>query len=181
MIYVDGEKCAGCGVCEDVCPVEAVRVSDGMARIDQDRCNECEPFGCAQDMACVEACPNEAILVVIEPTEEKAISLTTVAVQAVSKPAPEVALAEPHRTPAPLRTKVVPVVGAALAFLGREVAPRLATYLVDALDRWLSQQPNAVSPTNNLVPSSPLSPPRVGGRKGGEQKGRRHRRRRRDK
>jgi NAD-dependent dihydropyrimidine dehydrogenase PreA subunit len=29
MIYVDGEKCAGCGVCEDVCPVEAVRVSGG--------------------------------------------------------------------------------------------------------------------------------------------------------
>ena len=29
MIFVDGEKCAGCGVCEDVCPLEAVRVSDG--------------------------------------------------------------------------------------------------------------------------------------------------------
>ena len=162
MIYVDGEKCAGCGVCEDVCPVEAVRVSDGVARIDQDRCNECE--------ACVEACPNEAILVVIEPTEEKAISLTTVAVQAVSKPVPEAALAEPHRTPAPLRTQVVPVVGAALAFLGREVAPRLAMYLVDALDRRLSQRPNTVSPTNNVALLS--------GGKGG-QKGRRHRHRRR--
>ena len=157
MIYVDDEKCAGCGVCEDVCPVEAVRVSDGVARIDQDRCNECE--------ACVEACPNEAILVVIEPVEEKALSLH-------QQPAPEVALAEPYRS------RVMPVVGAALAFLGREVAPRLATYLVDALERRLSrQQPSAVSSTNNLTPSSPLSPPRVGGRKGGEQKGRRHRRR----
>jgi ferredoxin len=157
MIYVDGEKCAGCGVCEDVCPVEAVRVSDGVARIDQDRCNECE--------ACLEACPNEAILMVIEPAEEKAISLH-------EQPAPEVTLAEPHRT------KVVPVVGAALAFLGREVAPRLAMYLVDALDRRLSQQPTLrqaqdvapVGPTNNLAPSS-------GGR--GGQKGRRQRHRRR--
>jgi Fe-S-cluster-containing hydrogenase component 2 len=173
MIYVDGEKCAGCGVCEDVCPIEAVRVSDGVARIDQDRCNECE--------ACVEACPNEAILMVIEPAEEKAISLH-------EQPAPEVALTEPHRTPVPLRTKVAPVVGAALAFLGREVAPRLATYLVDALERKLSQQPTlrqvypeqsrraqnaaAVSPTNNLAPPS-------GGK--GKQKGRRHRRRRRGK
>ena len=157
MIYVDGEKCSGCGACEDVCPVEAVRVSDeGVARIDQDRCNECE--------ACVEACPNEAILVVIEPVEEKAISLH-------EQPAPEVTLAEPHRT------KVGPVVGAALAFLGREVAPRLVTYLADALDRRLSQQPNTVSPTSNLA----LSPPRVGGRKGGEQKGRRQRHRRRGK
>ena len=161
MIYIDEEKCAGCGVCEDVCPVEAVQVSDGVARIDQDRCNECQ--------ACVEACPNEAILVVIEPAEQKATSLTTVAAQAMSKPATEVALAEPHRS------KVMPVVGAALAFLGREVAPRLAMYLVDALDRRLSQQPNTVSPTNNLAPS----PPRVGGRKGGKQKGRRQRHRRR--
>ena len=150
MIYVDDEKCAGCGVCEDVCSVEAVRVSDGVARIDQDRCNECE--------ACVEACPNEAILVVIEPVEEKALSLH-------EKPVPEVVLAEPHRS------RVVPVVGAALAFLGREVAPRLVTYLVDALDRRLSrQQPAPVGSTNNLIPSS-------GGK--GRQKGRRHRHRRR--
>jgi len=161
MIYVDGEKCAGCGVCEDICPVEAVRVSNGMARIDQDRCNECE--------ACVEACPNEAILVVIEPAEEKAISLRE---SSLLQPVPEVALAEPHRIPAPLRTKVVPVVGTALAFLGREVAPRLVMYLVDALDRRLSrQQPATISSTNNLAPSS-------SGGKGG-QRGRRHRHRRR--
>jgi len=159
MIYVDGEKCAGCGICEDVCPVEAVRVSDGVARIDQDRCNECE--------ACVEACPNEAILVVIEPAEEKAISLR-------EQPAPEVALAEPHRPPAPLRSQVVPVVGAALAFLGREVAPRLAMVLMDALDRRLSQQPNTVGSTQNLTPSS-----KNGGK--GRQKGQRRRHRRRGK
>jgi len=148
MIYIDGEKCAGCGVCEGVCPVEAVRVSDGVARIDQDRCNECE--------ACVEACPNEAILVVIEPAEEKAISLR-------EQPVPEVAPAEPRRS------RIVPVVGATLAFLGREVAPHLATHLVDALDRWQSAP---ISSTNNLTPSS--------GGKGG-QKGRRHRHRRRGK
>jgi len=153
MIYVDSEKCAGCGVCEEVCPVEAVRVSDGVAHIDQDRCNECE--------ACVEACPNEAILVVIEPVEEKAISLR-------EQPAPEVTLAEPHRT------KVGPVVGAALAFLGREVAPRLATYLVDALDRRLSHRPNTVGSTRNLTPSS-----KNGGK--GRQKGRRRQHRRRGK
>jgi ferredoxin len=159
MIYVDGEKCAGCGVCEDVCPVEAIRVNDGVARIDQYRCNECE--------ACVEACPNEAILVVIEPAEEKAISLR-------EQPAPEVALAEPHRPPAPLRSQVVPVVGAALAFLGREVAPRLAMVLMDALDRRLSQQPNTVGSTQNLTPSS-----KNGGK--GRQKGQRRRHRRRGK
>ena len=164
MIYVDDEKCAGCGVCEDVCPIEAVRVSDGVARIDQDRCNECE--------ACVEACPNQAILMVVEPAEEKAISLHDAGLQIrreqkMLQPAPEVALAESHRT------KVTPVVGAALAFLGRKVAPRLATYLVDALERRLSQQqPATVSPTTPNKLGGPL-----GGGKGG-QKGRRHRHRR---
>jgi Fe-S-cluster-containing hydrogenase component 2 len=169
MIYVDSEKCAGCGVCEDVCPVEAVRVSDGVARIDQDRCNECE--------ACVEACPNQAILVVIEPAEVVSGQSSLARYQ---RPAPEVVLAEPHRTPAPLRTKVMPVVGAALAFLGREVAPRLAMYLVDALDRRQARQPTlrqtqdvaTVSPTDNIASLS--------GGKGG-QKGRRHRHRRRGK
>jgi Fe-S-cluster-containing hydrogenase component 2 len=151
MIYVDGEKCAGCGICEDVCPVEAVRVSDGVARIDQDRCNECE--------ACLEACPNEAILMVIEPAE-KALSLR-------EKPVPEVAQTEPYRS------EIVPVVGAALAFLGREVAPRLVTYLLNTLDRRTSQkQLAAASSNNNLTPS--------GGRRG-EQKGPRHRHRRRGK
>jgi NAD-dependent dihydropyrimidine dehydrogenase PreA subunit len=159
MIYIDGEKCTGCGACEDVCPVEAVRVSDGMARIDQGRCNECE--------ACVEACPNEAILVVIEPAEEKAVSLR-------ERPTPEMALAEPHRPTAPLRTRVVPVVASALAFLGREVVPRLATYLVDALDRRQSalrqaQDAAAVGPANNLAPSS--------SGKGGQKGRHRHRRR----
>jgi NAD-dependent dihydropyrimidine dehydrogenase PreA subunit len=159
MIYIDGEKCAGCGVCEDVCPVEAIRVNDGVARIDQVRCNECQ--------ACVEACPNQAILMVIEPAEEKAISLR-------EQPAPEGALAEPHRPPAPLRSQVVPVVGAALAFLGREVAPRLATVLMEALDRRLSQQPNIVGSTQNLTPSS-----KNDGK--GRQKGQRRRQRRRGK
>ena len=154
MIYVDGEKCAGCGVCEDVCPVEAIRVSDGVARIDQERCNGCQ--------ACVEACPNEAILMVIEPAEEKAISLR-------EQPAPEIARAEPHRPPVPLRSQVVPVVGTALAFLGREVAPRLAMYLMDALDR---RQSAPVSSKNNLTPSSAAK---------GRHKGQRRRHRRRGK
>ena len=144
MIYVDGEKCAGCGVCEDVCTVEAIQVSNGVARIDQDRCNECQ--------ACVEACPNNAILVVIEPVEEKAISL---------REKPEVALAEPRQS------RIVPIVGAALVFLGREIVPRLTTYLLDALDR---RQSAPVGSSNNLIPSS--------GAKGG-QKGSHHRHRRR--
>ena len=60
--HVDPEKCTGCGVCEKVCPVEAIRqvpdeeCEDGQLReIDVDACEACS--------ACKEVCPEEAIAV----------------------------------------------------------------------------------------------------------------------
>jgi len=49
---VDEEKCVGCGVCEDVCPQEAITVYD-VARVNAELCTECG--------VCVNECPNEAI------------------------------------------------------------------------------------------------------------------------
>lgn len=49
---VDKEKCAGCGICVDVCPQDAI-IIDTVAKIDVDRC-----IGCG---ICVKECPNEAI------------------------------------------------------------------------------------------------------------------------
>jgi electron transfer flavoprotein alpha subunit len=37
----------------DECPVEAIELLDGLARVDEDECTECS--------ACVEPCPQEAI------------------------------------------------------------------------------------------------------------------------
>ncbi|MGD2175655.1 MAG: 4Fe-4S binding protein [Candidatus Brocadiaceae bacterium] len=53
MVVVDEDECTGCGICEDVCPVEAVTLVNGVASIDQEECTEC--------LTCVDECPVEAI------------------------------------------------------------------------------------------------------------------------
>jgi len=50
---VDREKCTGCGLCVDACPVEAISLENDKAKVDEEKCTECG--------RCVEECPNEAI------------------------------------------------------------------------------------------------------------------------
>jgi ferredoxin len=49
---VDAEACTGCGICLDVCPVDAIVVVDRVATISDD-CTGCG--------ACVDECPNGAL------------------------------------------------------------------------------------------------------------------------
>jgi ferredoxin len=49
---VSAEQCTGCGICLDVCPVEAIVVVNGTATISDD-CTGCG--------ACVAKCPNGAL------------------------------------------------------------------------------------------------------------------------
>ena len=49
---VDKKKCDGCGACKDICPVDAIKIENGKAVINDD-CLECG--------VCVPQCPNEAI------------------------------------------------------------------------------------------------------------------------
>ena len=51
---VDKDKCTGCGLCVDVCPVEAISI-DEIAVVDGDLCTDCG--------SCVDECPNEAITI----------------------------------------------------------------------------------------------------------------------
>lgn len=48
---VNEEKCIGCGSCASVCPVDAITVTDGKAKV-SDACIECG--------ACAGECPVEA-------------------------------------------------------------------------------------------------------------------------
>jgi len=52
-VQINQEKCTGCGLCVEVCPVEAISMEDDKAKIDAEKCVDCGQ--------CVEECPNEAI------------------------------------------------------------------------------------------------------------------------
>lgn len=49
----DRDECIGCGACEEICPVDAVKLVDDKAEVDQDWC-----IGCG---VCAVSCPSEAI------------------------------------------------------------------------------------------------------------------------
>jgi len=55
VAVVLSDKCAGCGICIDVCPTGAIEISE-QAVVNSETCS-----GCA---ACVSECPNEAIILV---------------------------------------------------------------------------------------------------------------------
>ena len=52
-VTIDGGKCTGCGACVDACPVDAIKLVDGKAVVDEDTCIDCG--------TCVDECPVEAI------------------------------------------------------------------------------------------------------------------------
>jgi Pyruvate/2-oxoacid:ferredoxin oxidoreductase delta subunit len=52
----EAEECIGCGACVDICPVDAIRLEDDVAVVDQDWC-----IGCG---VCAVPCPTDAISIV---------------------------------------------------------------------------------------------------------------------
>jgi len=124
-MQVDASRCAGCGHCLEVCPTGAIRLVDGVAAIDAPLCQGCQ--------ACLEACPNGAILAVEEVTE------------------PVLAPAQPLSPPAsqPV-TRVLPVLGTALAFVGREIVPRVVAALLERGERERTE-PLPASPSRSFL------------------------------
>ncbi|MBN1695060.1 4Fe-4S binding protein [candidate division WOR-3 bacterium] len=53
MFKVNREKCTGCGICLNACPVRAISMSDGKAQIEKEKCENCG--------VCVSVCPAGAI------------------------------------------------------------------------------------------------------------------------
>ncbi|UCG69132.1 MAG: FAD-binding protein [Thermoplasmata archaeon] len=67
VVKVNEEECTGCESCIDACPIEAIEMKDGIAKI-KDHCNSCN--------ACIESCPVEAIEEIEKEVEAEAIDFS---------------------------------------------------------------------------------------------------------
>jgi Fe-S-cluster-containing hydrogenase component 2 len=61
---INQETCVECGECAERCPVKAISLDDGAARVDSDKC-----IGCG---VCFPTCPSESISLVARPEAEQA-------------------------------------------------------------------------------------------------------------
>jgi Fe-S-cluster-containing hydrogenase component 2 len=154
MISIDTEKCTGCGTCVDACPTGAIQLvlgeSGTYAEVDQEKCRHCE--------ACLDACPEQAIMSQVEPAIEAEV------VRAKGKPL--TARTQPQVAPKTL-------LGAATAFVGREVLPRVTAALLDAWDR--RARGEIYSPGDSRSAQAPRGPAaNLPGRGGRQRRRRRH-------
>jgi NAD-dependent dihydropyrimidine dehydrogenase PreA subunit len=166
MVYIDRERCTGCGACVEVCPSGAIRLVEGItgryAEVNQALCRECQ--------ACEQVCPEEAIRVEAEPAIEG-----------------ELVLAEPGtvqvktrlREPQPARPvlRALAWLGPALAYVGREIVPRVAASLLDARDRRASSSTSTLRVPDDSVSvrSARQSTPSLSGTGGRQYRWRRGR------
>jgi NAD-dependent dihydropyrimidine dehydrogenase PreA subunit len=155
VIAIRQALCDGCGLCIETCPEGALYLMDGLAVVDADLCRGCE--------ACVGACPREAIFMLPLRSSQQAEPPDVPA----PRPEPEVIRIQTQPVPVTWRRRVLPVLGATVAWAARELGPVMAEFLVNRLERRLAQQ------------SRPMtgSKPRVSTRQegGGGRRRRRHR------
>jgi NAD-dependent dihydropyrimidine dehydrogenase PreA subunit len=136
VIKINQELCTGCGVCMDACSFDAIQLVDQRAAIDDGLCTQCE--------ACIAACPNGAIITVLEPAQLVPVKVMTVTATQ-NNPEP-IRTVQPAAEP-PSRV-LATLAGTTLAYLGREIAPRLVDVLIGAFDRRLNR-----SKTSSITPT----------------------------
>jgi NAD-dependent dihydropyrimidine dehydrogenase PreA subunit len=158
MIHVDQMLCAGCGTCVEECPTGAITLNEGTALIDTTLCNECGE--------CIKVCPNQALAWVAHPVPETA---TEPSALIVHQPPVEV-INVPQRRMLPWRGAVLPAITGALAWVGREVVPRLTPVALDALDGVLDRRLSRWSKDTDVS-----STPKGAGMARGRQRRRRNR------
>ena len=91
--------------------------------MDADLCRECD--------LCVGVCPVGAIASASQPLPAEGRPAQV----PVPRPEAEVIRIQTEPRPLSLKSRVLPAVGAALVWAGREIVPYLAEHLLDSLDR----------------------------------------------
>ena len=134
IIHVSQELCTGCGVCMDACSTGAIQLVDRRAEIDSLLCIQCQ--------ACADACPNGAITAILIPAQ---VAILEAIPEAESHLIP-VQQSEKQPALAASVRRLAPLAATALAYLGQEVAPRLADALINSLEHRLAR-PAAVPTT----------------------------------
>jgi Fe-S-cluster-containing hydrogenase component 2 len=126
-VWVDAARCTGCGACVEVCPVGAIALVGGKARVDEEACTGCE--------ACVDACPEGAI----QPVAQGEL------IPVPERPAPAV------RQPSPLAETA----GAVAVATGVGLLAQAGRALVRAVERWLARPPaQAGLPATGVPPTA---------------------------
>lgn len=126
MFSVNEEKCTGCGQCLDICTVGAITLVKGKAVIDPDTCIFCGACLYARPQAAISEAhsPETAITAVIQPAETRPANIEMKKPVPASKPVDRWAWAMP-----------------VVAFVGKEIIPRLMYSFLDSWDRRLSASP----------------------------------------
>lgn len=149
-VWIDQERCAGCGACVDVCPTEAITLIDGKARVNDALCQGCQ--------VCLEACATGAVQPIIE------IDPAPVMPRYPATQAPAVPISQTSTT---LRENAITT----LAIAGTGLALRAA----QAVGRWLLRLPTSSLRTPQRSNADPIDTIARGIRSQGRQH--RHRRR----
>jgi NAD-dependent dihydropyrimidine dehydrogenase PreA subunit len=133
VIYVDRFRCNGCGECVGTCLVGAITMSGDRVFIDELLCEGCE--------ACLSACPQDAILSVemVESIAREERAMIPVSAKFEVRPV------QPQQSSLSLRDQILPAIGSALAWTGKEIVPRLASQVLVWWDQ-RNQTADPVSP-----------------------------------
>jgi len=146
-VWVDAARCTGCGACVEVCPVGAIALVGGKARVDEEMCIGCE--------ACVDACPEGAI----QPVAQGEL------VPVPERQAPAI------RQPIPLAETA----GAVAVATGVGLLTKAGRALAQAVERWLTRPPVGAGSPATRASSTPESGGAAGQGGQGRRVRRRHR------